>query len=65
MWGKYKMNKYRNILFESPRPFIIIQLENDRLIINETNIDTKNDLDIDLKYIKENIEIKGLVKSTL
>ena len=39
------MNKYRNILFESPRPFIIIQLENDRLIINETNIDTKNDLD--------------------
>ena len=65
MWGKYKMNKYRNILFESPRPFIIIQLENDRLIINETNIETKNDLDINLKYIKENIEIKGLVKSTL
>ena len=59
------MNKYRNILFESPRPFIIIQLENDRLIINETNIDTKNDLDINLKYIKENMEIKGLVKSTL
>ena len=24
------MNKYRNILFESPRPFIIIQLENDK-----------------------------------
>ena len=40
------MNKYRNILFESPRPFIIIQLENDRLIINETNIDTKNDFTV-------------------
>ncbi len=34
------MNKYKNILFESPRPFIITQLENDRLIITETNIDS-------------------------
>ena len=32
------MDKYKNILFENPRPFIIAQLENDRLIINETNI---------------------------
>ena len=31
------MDKYKNILFENPRPFIIAQLENNRLIINETN----------------------------
>ena len=59
------MDKYKNILFENPRPFIIAQLENDRLIINETNIDYQNNIEISLRDIKENIKIKGLVESTL
>ena len=59
------MDKYKNILFENPRPFIIAQLENDRLIINETNISHEKNIDINLGDIKENREIKGLVKSTL
>ena len=59
------MDKYKNILFENPRPFIIAQLENDRLIINETNINHEKNIDINLGDIKENREIKGLVKSTL
>ncbi len=59
------MNKYKNILFESPRPFIITQLENDRLIITETNIDNDKNIGINLVDIESNIEIKGLVKSTL
>ena len=59
------MDKYKNILFENPRPFIIAQLENDRLIINETNINHEKNIDINLGDITENREIKGLVKSTL
>lgn len=59
------MDKYKNILFENPRPFIIAHLDNDRLIINETNINREKNIDISLGDIKENIEIKGLVKSTL
>ena len=59
------MDKYKNILFENPRPFIIAQLENDRLIINETNINHEKNIDINLGDIKEKREIKGLVKSTL
>lgn len=59
------MDKYKSILFENPRPFIIAQLENDNLIINETNINYKNNIDISIEHIKENVEIKGLVKSAL
>ena len=57
--------KYKNILFENPRPFIIAQLERDRLVIIETNISHEKNKEITLEYINENIEIKGLVKSTL
>ena len=63
--GEQNVDKYKNILFENPRPFIIAQLENDRLIINETNISHEKNIDINLGDIKENREIKGLVKSTL
>lgn len=59
------MDKYKNILFENPRPFIIAQLENNTLIINESNISHEKNIDINLEYIKENKDIKGLVKSTL
>jgi len=59
------VDKYKNILFENPRPFIIAQLENDTLIINESNISHEKNIDINLEYIKENKDIKGLVKSTL
>ena len=59
------MDKYKNILFENPRPFIIAELENNRLIINETNINYQNNIDISLEHIKEDINIKGLVKDTL
>lgn len=59
------MDKYKNILFENPRPFIIIKLENNRLIINETNINYQKNTDISLEHIKENIDVKGLVKDTL
>ena len=59
------MDKYKNILFENPRPFIIAQLDDDRLIISETNINHEKNREITLEYISENIEIKGLVKSTL
>lgn len=59
------MDKYKNILFENPRPFIIAQLERDRLVISETNISHEKNKEITLEYINENIEIKGLVKSTL
>ena len=55
------MDKYKNILFENPRPFIIAHLDNDRLIINETNINREKNIDISLGDIKENIEIKLLV----
>ena len=51
------MDKYKNILFENPRPFIIAQLENDRLIINETNIDYQNNIEISLRGYKR--EYKG------
>ena len=59
------MDKYKKILFENPRPFIIARLENDRLIISETNISHEKNIEINLEYINENIEVKGLVKSTL
>ncbi len=58
------MNKYKRILFESQHPFIIAQIIDNKLTINETNINVNNNINIDLEDIKINEEIKGFVNST-
>lgn len=55
------MDKYRKILFESPRPFIIASMHNDKLAIKESNID----ININITDIENNDEIKGLVVNTI
>lgn len=59
------MNKYKKILFDSPRPFIIASLDNDKITISETNINAKDYTYINIKDIETNEEIKGLVKDTI
>lgn len=59
------MDRYRKILFDSPRPFIIASMHNDKLTIQETNIDMKKYGNINITDIENNNEIKGLVASTI
>ncbi|MGL5346185.1 MAG: sensor histidine kinase [Peptostreptococcaceae bacterium] len=59
------MDKYKKILFDSPRPFIIASLDNDKITISETNIEAKDYTYINIKDIETNKEIKGLVKDTI
>lgn len=57
------MDKYKRILFDSPRPFIIASLDSDKITINETNINIKSSINIE--DIKKSEEIKGLVEDTI
>ncbi|MGL5312796.1 MAG: sensor histidine kinase [Peptostreptococcaceae bacterium] len=59
------MDKYKQILFESPRPFIIVSMHDDKLTIRETNIDMKKYININIADLENNNEIKGLVVNTI
>ncbi|MGL6107119.1 sensor histidine kinase [Romboutsia sp.] len=56
------MDKYKQLLFESPRPFIIASIIDDELQIKETNIDNSKSSNIKITDIKNNDGIKKIVK---